>query len=75
MVVRTLFLALTTPILRTRSEYDGRKRLVGHGLERRAHLQRRHLAKTAHQAIEVAPVGQQIELDDRLGSRDRARRA
>ena len=44
----------------------GRERLVGHRPERRAHLQRRHLAKAAHQPVEIAPVGQQVELDDRL---------
>ena len=52
-----------------------RERLVGHGLQRRAHLHRRHLAEAAHQAVEIALVGQQVELDDRLGRADRARRA
>src|SRR5207237_1362836 len=67
MAVRTLFFVLTTPILRTRSEYEAGNGLSG--LERRAHLQRRHLAKAAHQAVEIAFVGQQVEFDDRFYQR------
>ena len=53
----------------------GRERLVGYRPERRAELQRGHLAEAAHQPVEIAPVGQQVELDDRLFRADRARRA
>ena len=44
----------------------GRERLVRHCANGFAHLDCRHFAKTAHQAIEVAPVRQQVELDDRF---------
>jgi len=46
-----------------------REWIVRHRSERRAHLQRRRVAKATHQAVEVARVGQQVELDDRLRPR------
>ena len=41
---------------------------VRHLPERISHLHRGHQLKTAHQPVEVALVGKQVELDDRLAS-------
>ncbi len=65
------FLALTTPMARTRSEYAAGKGVSVTVFTASVICSAGHQLEAAHQPVEVALVGQQVELDHRLARQSR----